>query len=442
MPLKLLILYYLLRYKWHPTWRSRAELEKWQEKKIGRFIRQIRKQSPWLARQLALHGDWRAIPPIDKRAFMAQFNDINTAGLDREEAMELALRAERERDFSPTLRGITVGLSTGTSGNRGLFLASKRERAQWVAAVFLKVLKPWTWGRKVKVAFFLRANSNLYNAVQSRLVEFRFFDLLRQESELVQGLQAFQPDVVVAQPSLLDMLARAATRSELHITPGNIISVAEVLDPETEERVSRVFGLRIDQVYQCTEGFLGCTCKAGTLHLNEEFVHIGQDWLDEGKTRFQPIITDFTRTTQPVIRYLLNDVLVLRPTPCPCGSPMLAIDRIEGRSDDMFELADRQGNLRRVYPDFLRRAVAEAGDSITEYRIIQDGPSHLKILLDLEAGATIEATGAALRQSFRLMEDSLGLASLHLDISTGIPALNGQKRRTLQRTYFPQPPTP
>ncbi len=418
------------------------ELEAWQERKIGRFIRQMSRKSPWLARQLGIFQNWRAIPPIDKRQFMAQFNDINTAGLDREEAMHLALHAERDRNFSPTLRGITVGLSTGTSGNRGLFLASKQERAQWVAAVFLKVLKPWKWRRKVKVAFFLRANSNLYNAVQSRLVEFRFFDLLRQESELVKELQAFQPDVVVAQPSLLDMLARAATRGELKIAPDKVISVAEVLDPETEERVGRVFGLRIDQVYQCTEGFLGCTCEAGTMHLNEEFVHIEPAWLDEGKTRFQPIITDFTRTTQPVIRYLLNDVLVMRPTPCPCGSPMLAIERIEGRSDDMFELADRHGNPRRVYPDFLRRAVAEAGEGIEEYRIIQDGPSHLQVLLDLETGATIEAIEAALRQSFLLMEDSLSLAPLHVQISTGIPALNGQKRRTLQRTYFPQPPTP
>ena len=37
------------------------------------------------------------------------------------------IKSEENRDFSPTIKGITVGLSSGTSGNRGVFLASEKE---------------------------------------------------------------------------------------------------------------------------------------------------------------------------------------------------------------------------------------------------------------------------------------------------------------------------
>ncbi|HCC65155.1 MAG TPA: adenylate synthase, partial [Flavobacteriales bacterium] len=113
----------------------------------------------------------------EKREFMRDFDQINTHGLTLDEAMEVAVQSEQSRDFAPTLNGVTVGLSSGTSGNRGLFLASEKERAMWVAAVLQRILG-WSF-RKRKVAFFLRANSNLYSSVQSKLIAFEFFDLLQ-----------------------------------------------------------------------------------------------------------------------------------------------------------------------------------------------------------------------------------------------------------------------
>ena len=71
-----------------------------------------------------------------------------------DEAMEVAVQSEQSRDFAPTLNGVTVGLSSGTSGNCGLFLASEKERAMWVAAVLQRILG-WSF-RKRKVCFFAR----------------------------------------------------------------------------------------------------------------------------------------------------------------------------------------------------------------------------------------------------------------------------------------------
>ena len=70
---------------------------------------------------------------------MRDFNQINTCGLDLKDAMQVAVDSETSRDFEPTIEGVTVGLSSGTSGNRGLFLASSSERAIWVAAVLQRI---------------------------------------------------------------------------------------------------------------------------------------------------------------------------------------------------------------------------------------------------------------------------------------------------------------
>lgn len=313
--------------------------------------------------------------PIQQKAeFMRDFNEINTCGLDLSEAMEVAVKSEESRDFNPTIGGITVGLSSGTSGNRGLFLASDRERAIWVAAVLQRILG-WSF-RKRKIAFFLRANNNLYGSVQSRFIVFRFFDLLDPLEDHLVRIDSMKPDVVVGQPSLLVRLAEAQIHKTIDIAPSKVISVAEVLSKEDESLVQSAFGIRVDQVYQCTEGLFGQTCSHGTLHLNEDWLLIEKDWLDD--KRFVPIITDLRRESQPVVRYRMNDIL--HAGTCSCGSKMQAISQIEGRMDDVLVLRSET----TVFPDFIRRAVVGAHPDIVDYQVVQVSESELSLYLPNE----------------------------------------------------------
>ncbi|MER2855375.1 CoF synthetase, partial [Escherichia coli] len=92
-------------------------------------------------------------------------------------------------------------------------------------------------------------------------------------------------------------------------------------------------------------------------------------WLDE--TRFSPIITDFTRKTQPIVRYQLDDVLVVKQAPCPCGSPELAIERIEGRCDDLLQLPDQQGNMTTIFADPCARVIVNNLPLTADFRLTQ-----------------------------------------------------------------------
>ncbi len=110
----------------------------------------------------------------------------------------------------------------------------------------------------------------------------------------------------------------------------------------------------MEEIYQATEGFIAYTCRAGRLHLNEAFLHVEPDWIDEAAGLFSPIITDFSRETQPIVRYRLDDVLRLDRRACPCGSPEHVLERVEGRADDVLELPAREpGRVVALLPDFV-----------------------------------------------------------------------------------------
>jgi putative adenylate-forming enzyme len=305
---------------------------------------------------------------MDKNQFMLHFDDINTCGIHQEEAINLVLQAEKSRDFSPTLRYITLGLSSGTSGNKSVFMASTRERALWAATILDRVIGfPL---KRQKVAFFLRANSNLYTSVGSALIQFQFFDLLAPLANNLKRLDFLQPTILVAQPSMLLEIAKAIEQKAIHLSPAKVISVAEVLSTEDRLYLEKTFKQIIHQVYQCTEGLLASTCLHGTLHFHEDYLVIEKKYVDHDRIRFHPIITDLFRFAQPVIRYELND-LIMEKKHCPCGSRLMGIEQIEGRSDDVFEFMDQQGALHKIFPDFLRRAVILSSPAVEDYVLIQ-----------------------------------------------------------------------
>ena len=393
------VLKYYLYYKYilpkSRCFQSRKALRHRQGRRRRKHLRYVAGHSPLYRGMQKLSS----YPVIDKAFMMEYFERLNTVGIRREEAEAFAVRAERERDFAPKLRGITVGLSSGTSGHRGIFLVSDREKVRWAGYVLAKFL-PGSILDSMDIAFFMRADSNLYQAVNSRRIRFHFFDIYRDMEEHVRRLEELQPGILVGQPSLLLMLGAEAEQGALHIAPRLVISIAEVLERGDEAYLKKVFRQKvIHQVYQCTEGCLAATCPRGTLHLNEDIVHIQREYLD-GR-RFVPIVTDFERKAQPIIRYRLNDILVERKQPCGCKSPCLALEKIEGREDDMFSFLDEQGREKLIFPDFIRRCVlfagvssAKAGAAVQaenvpkaawEYRVVQNPDRKLTVYADLTA---------------------------------------------------------
>ncbi|UTW60567.1 adenylate cyclase [bacterium SCSIO 12741] len=349
-------------------------------------------------------------PLMNKELFMENFDSINTVGIKKEEAFALAQESEKSRDFAPAIRGISIGLSSGTSGNRGIFLTSKREKELWVAAVLDRVIGI-SW-KKRKVAFFLRANNNLYEAVQSRLLAFHFFDIKIPLTNHFPNLIDLDPDILVGQPSVLVALAQHYVRIGKKADFTKVVSVAEVLEEDQRDFLTQVFGCNISQVYQCTEGFLAYTCREGHLHLNEDWLEIEKRYLDDSKTRFHPIITDYLRSSQPVVRYELNDILHEGP-PCSCGSKSTVLSKIEGRSDDVFRF--EQGNAAvDIYPDFIRRSVLLASEDIVNYRVTRIGEKKLSVFLEVLKPEKREMLFQRVQKELKVLFSTYGIEGMEI----------------------------
>jgi putative adenylate-forming enzyme len=212
-------------------------------------------------------------------------------------------------------------------------------------------------------------------------LRFEFYDLLIPVEKHLKSLIELQPNILVAQPSCLIEIAKYIESKQLQIKPEKVISVAEVLYPEDKRYLEKIFNQKIHQVYQCTEGLLASTCEEGNLHFHEDYLIIEKKYLDEEQTRFHPIITDLMRSTQPVVRYELNDIIHELKN-CPCGLKSTAIAQIEGRSDDTLTFVDHNQKAISIYPDFFRRAIILADSGIQNYMLIQIGMSQLNLFVD------------------------------------------------------------
>lgn len=117
------------------------------------------------------------------------------------------------------------------------------------------------------------------------------------------------------------------------------------------------------------------------LHFHEDYLIIEKKYLDETKTRFHPIITDLKRYSQPIVRYELNDI-IHELTDCPCGLKTTAIEKIEGRSDDVLHFENKNGMTTKIFPDFFRRAIILSDPSIIDYILVQRSENLLELYID------------------------------------------------------------
>lgn len=425
------------RARWRWDHLHAADLERYQDQRAQRLVAYVAGHSPfyrshWAGQNLA---DWRALPTVDKQTMMDNFSTFTTQGISKESALQVALQAEQSRDFRPLLNGFAVGLSSGTSGHRGLFIASSQEQAAWAATVLARTLHDLRL-RRLRVAFFLRSNNNLYEQVGKGLIQFRYFDLMLPLAEAVDRLNALQPHILIGPPSLLSFLADERRAGRLRIQPERLISVAEVLELQDQEHLQTIFDVPVHQIYQCTEGFLAASCLKGTLHIQEDIVALQFEPLPGGsENRVTPIVTDLWRRTQPIIRYRLNDILQLDPAPCPCGSPFRAIRTIEGRNDDVCYFTSSTGQPRPFFPDTIRRMILLASPCIADYQAIQLVYGQLDIYLSVIPGASFATVEQSVQASVATTLAQYACLPAKLQIVEGLPVLPaGKKRRRVQKS--------
>jgi putative adenylate-forming enzyme len=277
------------------------------------------------------------VPITDAADMRDDVSKWNSAGIGHEAATLAALDAEAGRP-SALEGGVAAGLSTGTTGRRGLFLATEAERAIQIGQSIARLLPGSAILKGARIALVLRADSALYGDVRQGRFEFLHLPLGLDALEMRRRLEEFAPTVLIAPPRELSALARSGGR--LPASVQRVFWGSEPIAPMARASLSRAFGMRIDPIYQATEGFIGASCRFGSLHLNEDSMEIELEPVP-GTDAFRPIVTDLKRTTQPMVRVRLDDLVRPAKTPCACGSARHVIEPVLGRVQDIWRFGGR-----------------------------------------------------------------------------------------------------
>ena len=197
---KLNVVKNFISMRYFKKFKSREKLEIYQEKMLLKQMKYIKENSEYFKNIKADSiENFKDLPLMDKKVMMENFNKLNCVGIDRDKALEIAINSKKSRNFDEKLNNISVGLSSGTSGARGLFIISDKERELWAGGVLAKFLpKGNILGHKI--AFFLRADNNLYETIDSKAIKFRYFGIMKDMNDYITNdklLKKMQNDGII-----------------------------------------------------------------------------------------------------------------------------------------------------------------------------------------------------------------------------------------------------
>ena len=93
-----------IKVRYFSKWTSRDKLLEYQEKEVERHLKFLKENSPYF-RTHKITKDFT----MNKAFMMENFDELNTLGVKKDEAMDVALNSEKTRNFSQKYKDISVG---------------------------------------------------------------------------------------------------------------------------------------------------------------------------------------------------------------------------------------------------------------------------------------------------------------------------------------------
>lgn len=370
---------------------SAERLRTEREARLRHLVRVAQERSPWHRERLghlepdALREDDLArIPVMTKYDLMANYDRIVTdprLTLDLIEAHLDGLKTD-----AYLLDRFHTVASGGSSGHRGVYVYDWESWADCFLsclryAIRARLQNPDLMRRPLRIATVAAERATHMSSSLPRT----FSDpasttatpvpITQPLPRIVTGLNAANPDVVIAYPSILPDLAHETRAGRLGISPRFICTASEPLLPEIRAVAEETWGVPVMNWWASSEGGgMAISCGQGRgLHLSDDLL-IVEPVDAEGHpvppgTRSDKIyLTNLYNPLLPLIRFEITDqITVIDETdPCPCGSSHRRIEDVDGRLDDAFSYP----GVGSVHPHLFRSRLG-SDRNIVEYQVRQ-----------------------------------------------------------------------
>jgi phenylacetate-CoA ligase len=406
------LLFAIRELRKHETW-TRAQLEASQADGLRQLREYAYAHSPFYQKfhQGLTDRPLNELPILTKAMLMENFDELVT---------DPSIRLEKVREFSSGhadkqryLDRYLVTATSGSSGHPGFFLFNESEwitviasfaRGQEWSGAKVNLLRrrrmatvasisPWHMSSQVAVTVKTPSTPSIRIAASLSL------------ENIVQQLNAWQPNLLIAYASMSRILAEEQMSGRLHITPEKVFTSSEVLTDETRRRVKVAWGDEPFNQYGATE-----TADIAAEYKLCRRMHVFEDLLllevvdqqyrpvPRGEFGAKLLVTTLFSRTQPLIRYEMNDSVRLSVEPCSvCGLPFTFIDGVQGRMEDALSMPGAKGGQLLIQPLVFNRVMDIL--PVSGWQVVQETDSSLTVLLSgARNGLRDEGVSEAIRK--------------------------------------------
>jgi len=331
------------------------------------------------------------LPALTKSELMKNWDEVIT---DRE------VKLKDVQDFMDGWQGgkfrnqYFINITGGTTGLKGIFVYDLDEwravlasygRNLSFANIGLGVIRP------LKNAVVASTNpwhvtSTVGSTSRSRFLLNLRIDVTEPIDDIIEKLNAFQPEVLSGYPSMVRLLARQQIEGRLKISPRTVDTYSEAQTEDVRTAISKAWGVHAFNWYTVTEtGSIGSDCPEHRgLHFYQdlvipEFVDENNQPVKPGQYSAKVLVTVLFSRTLPLIRYQLDDSIRLTKETCPCGRPFALIDDIQGRIQEIIHLTGKSGELVTIQSLFWKGLMEKV--PCDGWQIIQKGRSNLAVVI-------------------------------------------------------------
>jgi phenylacetate-coenzyme A ligase PaaK-like adenylate-forming protein len=168
-------------------------------------------------------------------------------------------------------------------------------------------------------------------------------------------------------------------------------------------------------VYAATEtAGIASPCAYRNRHVYEDLVIVEPEdpagnLVPPGTTGAKLLVTVLFSRTLPLIRYEMSDTIRLDGRGCPCGRSFQLLEDVEGRLEDVLQLAGRKG-IVSIHPNVFHLVLDDVAAS--GWQVLQEAYGLRVLVTGLVPGASLEGV----RTEVAAALEAAGVAGLSVDV--------------------------
>lgn len=371
---------------------SPAEMQAYQQTQLAQLLRHAKAQSPFYEQRLDVMfrpngeidwGRWGEIP-ILRRSDLLEHRD---AMLAREIPAE---HGELKDSTTSGSTGSPVTVRDTEFANLAL-QATNFRRQTWFDMDWSKPMVGWGGSDTTDAPWPDGADRGVWGPRWAPASRGRFFYINRntRPDDVLDFASRKKASYLTGRPKTLQSLAIAALRIGLRLPMRGLLTFGTGIMPDERADCLAAFEAPMWGAYSSKEvGAIAFQCPHGEhLHLNSETTLL--EIVDESGNPCAPgkmgrvVLTQLLNTAQPLIRYDQGDLAVLGGN-CSCGRGLPTIERIVGRTTNLFRFPEGE-RVAPVVPDHYRELLgARFG------QFAQIGPLHVEVRYVAEEGTTAD----------------------------------------------------